>query len=43
MITRVWAPDFRGAEVSVEEEFGRELGLCFQLIDDGAVNVVAGQ
>jgi putative ABC transport system permease protein len=24
---RVWAPDFRGAEVSVEEEFGRELGL----------------
>ena len=24
---RFWAPDFRGAEVSVEEEFGRELGL----------------
>ena len=22
-----WATDFRGAEVSVEEEFGRELGL----------------
>ncbi len=24
---RFWATDFRGAEVSVEEEFGRELGL----------------
>ena len=24
---RFWAPDFRGAEVSVEEDFGRELGL----------------
>jgi putative ABC transport system permease protein len=24
---KFWQPDFRGAEVSVEEEFGRELGL----------------